>query len=576
LLIAAAFIFGSRVRSGLTPLDSQGPAPSAGQGQAQSPPEKSIAVLPFDTLNNDKENPYFADGVQESIITDLANVSALKVIGRGSVATYRAKPKNEREIGQALGVSYLLEGSVQKMEDRVRVNAQLIDTRTMTEVWAQQYDRKLDDLFAVQSDLAQAIVSQLKGKLSPDEKAAIEDRPTADMLAYDLYLRARESFYQSNYKKAIQLLEEAIGRDPRFALAYCLMTEAHLYSYRFKGDVTSNQVAKAEEAAQTALRIAPDLAESHLAKAYYYYYGLRDYENAQRELAVSTPSPNGRAKFVDLAALTERRLGHWKDAIRDGEKANELDPYNPFIANELVESYIEVRRFAAAEQLADKAIKILSPQNGYLWRLKSQSLLGRGRTEQARLVLESAPLDTSGRIYRLAQVAMLTRDFTKASHLLANVPPPEGDNYDISLLDGMVARAQGDVERARSSFQIAHDRLKTKLLAQPNDPELLSYLGLTDAGLGRKEDALREAGQAVRLVPISRDAVDGPLYAARLAKVHVWIGERDAALSELAAVIKLPGCLSYGELRFDPAWDEIRTDPRFDTLLSQAALPPAY
>jgi tetratricopeptide (TPR) repeat protein len=232
------------------------------------------------------------------------------------------------------------------------VNAQLIDARTEVEVWAEQYDRKVDDLFVLQSELSQAIVSQLKATLSANEKAAIENRPTKDMLAYDFYLRAQESFFQSNYQKTIQLLDAAVARDSQFALAYCLMTEAHLYTYRFRDDTTPNRLAKAREAAETALRLAPDLAESHLAKAQYCYYGLRDYEKAQRELTITAPSPVGRAKFIDLAALTERRLGHWTDAIRDGERAAQLDPHNPFAANELVESYIAMRRFTEAEQLA--------------------------------------------------------------------------------------------------------------------------------------------------------------------------------------------------------------------------------
>jgi len=568
LLALGAILFSSLLRSDFKSNDLQ-KAPSASQRSAtQLIPEKSIAVLPFDSLSADKEDGYFVDGVQDNILTDLAKVADLEVISRTSVAGYRGI-KNPREIGQALGVSYILEGTMQKSGDRIRVNAQLIDARNEAEVWAERYDRKVEDLFVLESEIAQTIASQLKATLLPDEKAEIETRPTTDMLAYDLYLRARESFFQSNYRKAIQLLETAIGRDPQFALAYCLMAEAHLYTYRFMGDMTPDRLAKAKGAAETASRLAPNLAESHLAKAQYYYYGLRDYEEARRELTVTTPSLTGGAKFIDLAALTERRLGHWKDAIRDGEKAAELDPDNPFTANELVESYIAVRRFAQAEQTADKAIKLIAPQNGYLWRLKSESLLGRGRIEEARAVFEHAPFDIS-RIYGLAKAAMFARDLTNAARLLANVPPPQGEIYDIPFLDGIVARAQGDSARARSSFEIARAGLAAKLLARPNDAELLSNLALTDAGLGRKEDALREGRQAIQLVPVSRDAVDGPVYATALAKVYVWSGEYDAALGQLEAIVKLPQGPSYGELRFDPAWDEIRTKPRFEKIMSQA------
>ncbi len=574
LLIAAAFIFGSRMRSGLKQLGMQAPAASPGLGNA-SLSEKSIAVLPFDIFNNDTDNAYFADGVQEAIITDLANVAALKVISRGSVAPYRGKAKNERELGQTLGVSYVVEGSVQKAGDRVRVNAQLIDARTMTEVWAQQYDRKLDDLFGVESDLAQAIVSQLKGKLSPDEKAAIENRPTKDMLAYDLYLRARESFFQSNCQNAVHLLEQAIARDPQFALAYCSLAEVQLYMYRFNKDTTPGRLDHANEAAETALKLAPKLPQSHLAKAQYYYYGLHDYERTERELATAPSSGTDNAKFVDLAALTERRLGHWKAAIRDGEKAVELDPQSPFIINELVESYISVRRFTDAERLADKGIKAMVTQSGYLWGLKSQALLGMGRIKEAGAVLENSPADMS-HLYRSVMVAMFAGDFPRAFQLLANATPLEKESDTVPFFDGIVARAQHNAARARSSFQLARDRMTMKLREHPDDAELISNLSVADAGLGLKENALHEARRAIELCPLSRDAVDAPGYQTMLALVYAWTGEHDAALTQLEKIVRMPRGPDYGELRFNPWWDEIRTDPRFDTLLSQAALPPVY
>ena len=574
LLIAAAFIFGSRVRSGLKQLGLQAPAASPGLGNA-SLSEKSIAVLPFDIFNNDTDNAYFADGVQEAIITDLANVAALKVISRGSVAPYRGKAKNTRELGQILGVSYVMEGSVQKAGDRVRVNAQLIDARTMTEVWAQQYDRKLDDLFGVESDLAQAIVSQLKGKLSPDEKAAIENPPTKDMLAYDLYLRARESFFQSNCQNAVHLLEQAIARDPQFALADCLLAEIHLHMYRYNGDMTPKRLDQARRAAETALQLAPKLPQSHLAAAQYYYFGPRDYGRALRELTATPSATADMAEFVNLAALTERRLGHWKDAIRDGEKAVELDPQNPFIKNELVESYISVRRFTDGERLADKGIKAMVTQNGYLWGLKSQALLGMGRIKEAGAVLENSPADMT-HLYQPVMVAMFARDFARAFQLLENATPGEKESDKVPFFDGIVARAEHNAARAQSSFQLARDRMTMKLREHPDDPELISNLSVANAGLGLKENALREARRAIELCPLSRDAVDAPSYQTMLALVYAWTGEHDAALTQLEKIVRLPRGPDYSELRFNPWWDEIRTDPRFDTLLSQAALPPVF
>jgi len=546
------------------------PRTGAGDGD-----KTSIAVLPFDSLTADQANSYFADGVQDAILTSLANVSALKVISRGSVAAYRGKQKNEREIGRALGVSYVLEGSVQKDGDRIRVNAQLIDTRTLTEVWAQQYDQKLDDLFAVESDLAQAIASQLRGKLSPDEKAAIENRPTKDMLAYDLYLRARESFFQSNSRNALRLLEQAVARDPQFALAYCLSAEVQLCMYRYKEDMTPERLAKAKDAAETALRIAPKLPQSYLAKAQYYYYGLHDYEKTLRELNAAPSSTADKAQFANLAALTERRLGRWTDAIRDGEMAVELDPQNPFAINELVESYLAVRRFSDAEQLADKGIKEVVSQTAYLWRLKSEALIGLGKIEEALAVLDNSPRGMSI-LYQHVWTAVLLRDFARASQLLSNAPNAEKESYTHPFFDAMAARAEGNVGRARTSFELARDRIIKKLVEQPDNPELVSNLSVADAGLGHKEEALREASRAIELCPMSRDVVEAPSYQTMLALVYAWSGEHDAALTELEKAVRLPRGPSYGELRFNPFWDDLRANARFDALLTQAVLPPLY
>jgi serine/threonine protein kinase/tetratricopeptide (TPR) repeat protein len=538
-------------------------------------PEKSIAVLPFDNFSADKENSYFVDGVQDNILTDLAKVADLKVISRTSVASYRGATKDAREIGQALNVSHILEGSIQKSGGRIRVNAQLIDTRTRAEVWADHYDRKIDDLFILQSELAQTIVSRLKATLLPDEKAAIENRPTRDMLAYDLYLRAREEFYQYNYGRGIEFLENAVARDPKFAIAYAFLAEMQLYSYRFTAVQDSAHLVAAKTAADTALALAPGLAESHLAQAQYYYYGTRDFEAADRELTLAG-SPTNNARFLDLTALVQRRLGHWKNAIRNGERAAELDPRNPFIINELLESYNSVRRFQEAEDLASRAIQLLPPTNNARWLLRAESFLGRGRLQDARTAAAEAPLARPAKINAEARLDLFARDYDRAAQHLGNMPDGGWDSPATSLLAGRIARAQGDSEKARASFQSARDRLLENLGHRPNDPGSLSDLSLADLGLGREQDALSEALRAVELVPISRDAVDGVTYATTLAIVYLATGQSDAALDELAKIAKLPCGPNYGELRFDPVWDELRTNPKFGEIMARAAEPPVY
>lgn len=422
-----------------------------------------------------------------------------------------------REIRQSLGVAYVLEGSVRRSNDRVRVNAQLIDTESDVQVWAEQYDRKLEELFALQSDLSQAVVFQLKGKLSAREKAAIESQPTADVRAYDLYLQAKEAFWRYEYASTIDLLDQAVTRDPNFALAYCLLTNAHLYVYRFENDMTPGRLEKARIAAETALRLAPNLADSHLAQAQYYYNGLRDYEKAQAELAAAPPpSPAGRARFFDLAALTQRRLGHWKEALRDGEKAWELDPHDPYIATEVIQTYLSLRRYAEAEKKADHAIKNISIRSAPFWSLKAESILAQGEPQRARAFLRGAR-DLSGEGHSvLAQGAFYERDFADALHEieLARSAPMAPPAQVLDLMKGTVTRTQGDTEKSRQFFEKARQKTEALLVKDPRDPKNLIDLAWAYAGLGRAEEALQTSQVAVQLIPTWRDAAEGPHYAA--------------------------------------------------------------
>ncbi len=554
--------------------------PSPGTNESRRPiateiPEKSIAVLPFDDFAAPDGSSYFADGVQDDVLTDLAKAEDLKVISRSGVSQYRRGVRDVRAIRQALGVAYVLEGSVRRLDDRVRVNAQLIDTQSDIQVWAEQYDRPLDDLFALQSDLSQAVIGQLKGKLSAREKAAIESRPTADVKAYDLYLQAKDSFVQYKYRKAIEQLNQAVARDPEFALAYCLLTNVHLYIYRFGNDNTPARLEAARVAAETARRLAPNLPESHLAQAQYYYNGLQDYEKAQAELAAAPPSPEARARFFDLTALTERRLGHWKQALENGKKAWELDPHDPFIATELIQSYMALRRYKEAEQLADQAINNIPNRTAPFWALKTDSILAQGEPKRARTFLGTAPEDTRLNHLTLSTIAYYERDFAEAVRELETArqspaPPPNGF---VDLMEGTIARAQGEAENAKQSFEKAREALESSLQEHPNDPQVVINLAWAYAGLGRKEDALHASQQAVQLVPSWKDAVDGPPFLGMQAMIEAWVGNKEAAITQLSSLIQQPAGPSYGELKLDVGWEDLRGDPRFDELVAAAASP---
>ncbi len=569
LIIAGGFTFFLAHRSA-KPTVTQAPSPPPVEI-----PAKSIAVLPFDDFAAAGGSSYFADGVQDDILTDLAKAEDLKVISRSGASAYREGVRDVRGIRQELGVAYVLEGSVRRQNNRVRVNVQLIDTESDVQVWAEQYERKLDDLFALQSELSQAIVTQLKGKLSAREKAAIESRPTANMPAYDLYLQAKAALGQYDYEKAIKLLDDAIARDGKFALAHCLLTDAHLYIYRFGWDQSKRHLEQAKASAETALQLAPNLPEAHLAKAQFYYNGLRDYEKTLAELAIAPPSPDARAKFFDLTALAERRLGRWQKALRDGQKALELDPHDPFIAAEVIQSYMFLRRYPAAEELAHKARKLFTTDEAPFWFYEAESVLAQGDPARARTVLEAAPPEARERNLGLVWIAFYERDFNRALKEIEGAPEPPVRTTQASneLLKGTVARAQGDTEKSKQAFNKAREILEEVLQKQPEHPTTLINLAWAHAGLGRKADALRLSQQAVELQPSWRDAAEGPGLAAMQAQIQAWIGEKESAINQLASIAKQPAGPSYGELKLDPAWDDLRGDTRFEKLVEEAGRP---
>ena len=548
-------------------------------------PEKSIAVLPFENLSSDKENAYFADGVQDEILTDLAKIADLKVISRTSVMQYKSGVARDlREIGKQLGVAHLLEGSVQRASGKVRVNAQLIDAHTDAHLWAQTYDRDLADVFAIQSEIAKTIADQLQAKLSASEKNAIEQRPTTDLTANALYVQAKELEFkapqQQSLLQAVHLLEEAVARDPHFMLAYCMLGRLHLTLFFGGHDHTPARRELANTAIQNAVRLQPDAGEVHLALAWYAYQGFRDYDRARAELDLARRTLPNNADIYYVTALIDRRQGRWAEATRNLERAVELDPRNFGILEETADTYRGLRRYSDAIRLAERALAV-SPRDYFARILRAllpffeRADIGPLRTELSAILTEEP-----GAAEKIADVlfrcAIAERDAAAANRALAAIPPegisPGGNFiYPREWFTGVAARTFNDPATARSSFSAARAIEEKITRDQPDYAQAWSLLGRIDAALGRKEDAVREGRRACELLPLSKDAGAGAGLISSLAVIYAWTGERDLALEELTVSAQIANGVTYGELKLDPQWDLLRGDPRFEKIVASLA-----
>ena len=553
-------------------------------------PEKSIAVLPFDNLSDDKANAFFTEGVQDQILTALAKLADLKVISRTSVMNYKSgAPRNLREIGQQLGVAHLLEGSVQRAGNKVRVNAQLIDARTDAHEWAENYDRPLDDVFAIQSEIAKAIADQLQAKLSPNEKKAIEQPPTTDLAAFDLYSRAKSLLLTANFsatsepdlRKAIELLDEAVKRDPSFFDAYCQLAYAHEYLYAVRGsDHTPARLALAEAAVQAATRLRPDAAETHLARAQYLYYGLRDYAGALAELEIARRALPNDPRLFELTGYILRRRGQQEEGLQNLERAVELDPRNFYTLQQIALSYQYLGRYAEAIAALDRALAIV-PDNVetraarglyYLcWKADTRPL---HQTIDAILAQGPSAIASAADIWFFC--ALAERDPAAAERALVALGdnPCWGDGAIIlsrSFGEGLLARMTKDEARARTAFEAARAQQEKIVQAQPDYGPALCVLGLIDAALGRKDLALDEGRRAIALTPLEKDVNNGSRVLQYFAITAAWAGEKELALQQLEAGLRAPAAslmLSYGALKLFPVWDPLRGDPRFEKIVA--------
>src|SRR5256886_665740 len=555
--------------------------------------EKSIAVLPFENLSEEKANAFFTEGVQDEILTHLARIADLKVISRTSVMQYKSgAARNLREIGQQLGVAHVVEGSVQRAANKVRVIAQLIDARNDAHLWAQTYDRDLADVFAIQSEIAKAIAEQLQAKLSPTETKAIEQPPTTDLAAFDLYSRAKSLLLTAGFsvtqepdlRKAIELLDEAVKRDPSFFDAYCQLAYAHEYLYAVRGfDHTPARLALAEAAVQSATRLRPDAAETHLARAQYLYYGLRDYAAALAELEIARRGLPNDPRLFEFTGYILRRRGQQEEGLRNLQRAVELDPRNFFTLQQIALSYQFLGRHAEEIAALDRALAIVPDNVETRANRGLFYLCWKADTRPLRQTIDAILAQGPGAIASAADTwffcALAERDPAAAERALVAL----GDNpcwresaiiLSRSFGEGLLARMTKDEARARTAFEAARAQQDTIVQDQPDYGPALCVLGLIDAALGRKDLALDEGRRAIALMPVEKDVYSGSRVLQYFAITTAWAGDKELALQQLEAGLRAPVAslmLSYGALKLFPVWDPLRGDPHFEKIVESLA-----
>jgi TolB-like protein/Flp pilus assembly protein TadD len=546
--------------------------------------DKSIAVLPFENLSDDKENAYFADGIQDDILTNLSKIGDLKVISRTSVMSFRGNTRNVREIGKELGVSAILEGSVRRDGKRVRVNVQLINATNDEHLWANNYDRDVTDVFAIQTDLAQKIANELRAKLSPTEKALISAKPTENGEAYLLAMQGQELFYRPDKfrettLKAEQVLEEATKLDPKFAAAFAGLGMVENWIYH-GFEPTPARRDKAKAAIDTAIRLNPDLPEAHLSLGFFYYYCDRDdghYERALDEFAIAQRGfPNSSEVYLAIGAI-ERRQGKWAQSTEHMEKAGALDPKNAWVWQNLALNYQAVRNYEAAEKTFDRALEMAPESFSVRGLMAKLALEWKGDFSVSEKMLAQAPpgVDPDGVVLSW-RISLLTlqRKFSDALQLVQKLPEENLHGEGTAptpkvFLEGICLFFLGEKEKARADFERARVIIERLVSEVPDDAGRHAQLGFVFAGLGRKEEAIREGQRAIELLPESKDAFDGPQVTVGLAQIYTWTGEKEQALQLLDHSLSTPNGLTVALLKLDPVWDPLRQDPRFIAMLKK-------
>jgi TolB-like protein/Tfp pilus assembly protein PilF len=545
--------------------------------------DKSIAVLPFENFSEDKDNAFFADGIQDDILTNLAKISDLKVISRTSVMGYRGKEKNVREIGKALGVSTILEGSVRKDKNRVRLNVQLINAVNDEHIWAEDYDRDLTDVFAIQTDLAQKIAHELQAKLSPTEKAQMTRKPTENGEAYLAFVQAHNLHTQmedfEKLKQAEQLYERALQLDPNFALASADFSRLESWIFH-TFDPTPPRREKARSLADRALKLQPDCPECHLALGFSFYYGDRDYENALKEFAMAQRGLPNEAEVYLATGAIQRRQGKWTESTANLEKATSLSPNETWPLQNLTLNYQKLRNFDAANKTIDRALK-LSPESFSLWSIKAElEIAGKGTLEIAERgakLLSTSQMPENEKTHlagAIVQTLLLQRKYTEAlreadslkDELLAREPEGLCSKYEVI---GIAKKMLKDETGAREAFLTSRRYAEKYLSDAPNEATRHAKLAEILAWLDQKDASIAEAKRATEILPESIDAFEGPNMTQTLAEVYALVGEQEKAIDLLDGLLSRPSSVTVAILRVIPIWDPLRDDPRFIELLKK-------
>ena len=558
--------------------------------ETESIPQKSIAVLPFENFSDDKQNAFFADGIQDDILTALARIGGLRVISRSSVMRFRDPAAHPlREVGKLLGVANVLEGSVRREGDRIVVNVQLIDALKDLHLWANRYERTLNDSLGLQGELAEEIARNLSVTLSPEEKAHLETKPTENADAYIIYLQANQiergpDALLEDYKKAERLYVKAIGLDPKFALAHARLasTRAEIFHYY---EPLDSWKTRARSSAQTALQLQPSLGEAHLAIGQCIYWFEQDYDAALAEFATALRLAPNNSETGGLIAAIKRRQGKWDDALEGYRQMSRLDPQNPNIIRNLLFTCTSMRRWADAAHEAERMCAVApdslvaKTQKGYV------DFWWKGDTTLLKSILAEIPAgtDPDGAVTTCRwDVAMIARDFATASQVVEASPLTDfsylnGSTTPKSFLQGCVYLAQGNAAAAQKLFEIARQNFENAVKESPKSAERHANFSLVNAFMGRKEEAIREARRAVELKPESKDALDGALMNSYLALVYARVGEKDLAFQLIERLLKTSGpidsadySITVNDLKYRWEWDPIRNDPRFQKLIEQA------